>query len=122
MTTAETKSLLLYLGGDWPDREISDETIRFWSKQLRDVAYDDAEAAVDAYVADGNSRYPRASEILSRCPRPWPNGRLYARYGELRAKLQGEKDGKHGYRRDGQLTANEAREYAELSRKLGVRA
>lgn len=121
MTTSEAAELLLYIAGGWPNQETSEMADRFWARQLREVSLDDAIAAVDSLVADGQVHYPRPAEILSRCPQPWPNGKRYARYAELRLRMQGEWDHeRRGYRCDGQLSQAERREFAELTRKLGV--
>ena len=120
MTPAETKELLLYIGGGWPEREISEPSEVFWSRQLRAVTLEDAMTAVDALVAAGQVHYPRPAEVLDRCPQPWPHGTLYSRYGELRSKLQGAKQGKAGYRCDGKLMSAQRREYEQLTRQLGV--
>lgn len=118
----DVTELLLYIGGGWPEREISDPVKAFWHRQLHEVALADAMAAVDSLVATGQVHYPRPAEVLNRCPQPWPNGKLYARFAKFRSKVQGEKVSRHGYRGNGKLTPAECREYEQLLRQLGVTA
>lgn len=120
MTPTETTELLLYIGGGWPEREITEPAEAFWHRQLANVPLPDAFAAVDALVAEGQVHYPRPAEVLKRCPQLWPNGKLYSRYSVLRAKIQGEKGpGREGYRCDGKMTPAERQAFAELSLKIG---
>jgi len=119
MNDHEVRKFLVHLSGGWPERVVTPAAERFWQNSLSAVTLDDALAAVDALVSEGQEHYPRPAQVLARCPDRRLAATGYGRYAELRRKYQGGR-GDGAYRCDGVLTPTEKDEYAALSRQLGV--
>lgn len=63
MTKQEVASLLAVLRSVWTTKPIDEHTITAWSWALDDIAYPQAQTAVQAYLKQGSEFFPTPSQI-----------------------------------------------------------
>lgn len=113
MTYDETAAVLGLLAIEYRNEVIDEPRIELWSELFKDVAFDDAKAAVLAWFQDGEKGrfFPRPAELrgLVRATQPKLDSKLYKRYAELRRIYQ-----------TALLSEQDERELSRIEQRLGI--